>query len=353
MLMSRKGTLRLTAVAMGLTLTLAACSGDDKKTDTAATTSASVTTSSSAPSADMSSSADASSAASSAPAESTSSDAAPAAGGTISGDGSSTVFPIMEGVAEELNKKGIKVNVGESGTGGGFKKFCASGGTDFSDASRAIKDDEAALCKTAGVEYEEFKIASDGLAIVTNKDLKIDCLSKDELKKLFLEGSTVKKASDIRADLPGDALKLFTPGADSGTYDFFEEAVLGKDAKYRADGVTTSEDDNVLVTGIEGTNGGLGFFGFAYYSENAGKLNLVGVKDKGECVKPAAETVLDGSYPLSRPLFIYVNKASLAKPEVKEMMKFVLGKEGRAIITEVQYVELSDKEYEDGLAKLG
>ena len=368
MLMSRKGTLRLTAVAMGLTLTLVACSGDDNKTDTAATTSASAVTSSSAPGADMSSSAGAGSAASSgapsssaavadassSPAESASSETAPAAGGgTVSGDGSSTVFPIMEGVAEELKKKGINVTVGEAGTGGGFKKFCASGGTDFSNASRKIKDDEAALCKTAGVEYEEFKIASDGLAVVSNKDLKIDCLTKDELKKTFLEGSAVKKGSDIKADFPGDDIKLFTPGADSGTYDFFAEEVLGKEGKFRADGVTTSEDDNVLVTGISGTKGGLGFFGFAYFSENADKLNLVAVKDDGECVKPSAETVLDGSYPLSRPLFIYVNKASLAKPEVKEMMKFVLGKEGRAIITEVQYVELPDKDYEEGLAKVG
>ncbi|MEO6714127.1 MAG: PstS family phosphate ABC transporter substrate-binding protein [Mycobacteriales bacterium] len=338
-MLSRQGTTRPTAVAMGLALTLAlAACGGDKKDDAKSSASASATPGSTATAAP-----------SSLPAAS----AAPAATGTVDGDGSSTVFPIMEGVAEELTKKGLKVTVGESGTGGGFKKFCAADGTDFSNASRAIKDDEKAICEKAGVEFEEFKIASDGLAIVSNKDFKVDCLSMEELKKTFEAGSTVKKGSDINADVPADDIKLFTPGADSGTYDFFAEAVLGKDVKYRADGVTTSEDDNVLVTGIEGTKGGLGFFGFSYFSENADKLNLVGVKGKGECVKPSAETVLDGSYPLSRPLYIYVNKASLARPEVKEMMKFVLGKEGRAIITEVQYVELPESDYEAGLAKLG
>lgn len=350
MLMTRQGTSRLTAIAMGLTLTLAlaACGGDDDDTSSSSSSAAATSAGTAA-----SSTAAGTAGTSSAPAEAAASSAPAAATGAVNGDGSSTVFPIMEGVAEELNKKGIDVTVGESGTGGGFKKFCAAGGTDFSNASRAIKDDEKALCEKAGVQFEEFKIASDGLAIVSNKDLEIDCLTIDELKKTFAEGSTVKKGSDIKADFPADDVKLFTPGADSGTYDFFAESVLGADVKFRADGVTTSEDDNVLVTGIEGTKGGLGFFGFAYFSENADKLNLVGVKDEGECVKPSAETVLDGSYPLSRPLYVYVNKASLAKPQVKEMMKFVLGDEGRAIISEVQYVELPDADYDAGLAKLG
>ena len=264
--MSRKGTLRLIAVAMGLTLTLSACGGDDKGADTAAGGS-SAATSSEATSAAAFSEAPASSAAaeSSAPAEAASSEAAPAAGGSISGDGSSTVFPIMEGVAEEMKKQGIDVTVGESGTGGGFKKFCA-GETDFSNASRAIKDEEKAVCEKNGVKFEEFKIASDGLAVVSNKDLKVDCLTKDELKTTFIAGSKVKQAKDIKGDLAAEDLKLFTPGADSGTYDFFLEEVLGKKEKFRADGVTTSEDDNVLVTGISGTKGGLGFFGFAYFA---------------------------------------------------------------------------------------
>ncbi|HVE99623.1 MAG TPA: PstS family phosphate ABC transporter substrate-binding protein [Mycobacteriales bacterium] len=274
--------------------------------------------------------------------------------GTINGDGSSTVFPIMEAVAEDFGEDhpDVKIQVGESGTGGGFEKFCA-GETDFSNASRAIKDEEAAACKAKGVEFTEFKIATDGLAVVSNKDLKIDCLTVDELKKAFISGSTVKKASDVRAGLPGTELKLFTPGADSGTYDFFLEEILGKEGKFRADGVTTSEDDNVLVTGIEGSKGGLGFFGFAYYTENAERLNLVGVDGGKGCIKPSVETVLNGTYdPLSRPLYIYVKSSELARPEVKAMVEYVLG-DGRELIDEVGYVQLPESEYETALAKLG
>ena len=273
--------------------------------------------------------------------------------GTINGDGSSTVFPIMEAVAEDfgLEHPEVKIQVGESGTGGGFEKFCA-GETDFSNASRAIKDEEAAACKAKGVEFTEFKIATDGLAVVANKDLDIDCLTVDELKKTFISGSKVEKASDIKAGLPSTELKLFTPGADSGTYDFFLEEILGKDAKFRADGVTTSEDDNVLVTGIEGSKGGLGFFGFAYYTENADRLNLVGVDGGSGCVKPTSETVLDGTYdPLSRPLYIYVKNTELERPEVTAMVEYLLG-DGRELIDEVGYVQLPESEYESALAKL-
>ncbi len=273
--------------------------------------------------------------------------------GTISGDGSSTVFPIMEAVAEEFGTANpdVKIQVGESGTGGGFEKFC-KGETDFSNASRAIKDEEAAACKAKGIEYTEFKIASDGLSVVTNKDLKIDCLTVDELKKTFIAGSKVKRASDVKAGLPGTDLKLFTPGADSGTYDFFLEAILGKEAKYRTDGVTTSEDDNVLVQGIEGSPGGIGFFGFAYYEENADKLNLVGVDGGSGCVKPAKDTVQSNSYaPLSRPLFIYVKNTELARAEVKAMLKYVLT-DGRKLIEDVGYVQLPDADYTSALAKI-
>jgi len=274
--------------------------------------------------------------------------------GTISGDGSSTVFPIMEAVAEDFGgaNRDVNIQVGESGTGGGFEKFCV-GETDFSNASRAIKDEEKAKCDAKGVAFTEFKIASDGLAVVTNKDLKVDCLTVDELKETFISGSTVKKFSDIKAGLPDTKTRLFTPGADSGTYDFFLEEILGKKAKFRADGVTTSEDDNVLVTGIEGSKGGIGFFGFAYYTENADKLNLVGVDGGKGCVKPSIETVIDGTYdPLSRPLYIYVKNTSLARPEVKAMVNFVLT-EGRKLIDEVGYVQLPDADYQTALAKLG
>ena len=279
--------------------------------------------------------------------------------GTINGDGSSTVFPIMEAVAEDLKIKhpGISVQVGESGTGGGFEKFC-EGETDFSNASRAIKDEEAAKCAAKGVQYAEFKVASDGLSIVSNKALPIDCLTVSELKKTFVASSTVKKAVDIKAGLPDKELKLFTPGADSGTYDFFLEEVLGKESKYRSDpAVTTSEDDNLLVQGVEGSNGsgstglGLGFFGYAYFQSNADKLNLVGVDDEKGCVKPSDDTVRDGSYPLSRPLFIYIKTTALARPEVKEMIRFVLT-DGRALITEVGYTQLEDADYQQALGKI-
>ena len=277
--------------------------------------------------------------------------------GTISGDGSSTVFPIMEAVAEEFGKKhpNVKIQVGESGTGGGFEKFC-NGDTDFSNASRPIKDEEKAKCAAKGVQYTEFKIASDGLSVVTNKDLKIDCLTVDELKRTFVAGSAVKKAADIKAGLPAAELKFFIPGADSGTYDFFGEEILGADVKYRTDpAVTTSEDDNILVQGISGSTGsGMGFFGFAYYEANADKLSLVGVDEGKGCVKPSKDTILGGSYsPLSRPLFIYVKNSVLERPEAKEMMRYLLGSEGRALVEEVDYVPLPAAEYDAALSKLG
>jgi phosphate transport system substrate-binding protein len=317
-LMSRRGAVRATAAALGLTLALAAC-GSDK--------------------------------------EATADKAAPGAAkleGKINVDGSSTVFPIMEGVAEDIKKQhsGVDVSVGESGTGGGFEKFC-NAETDISDASRPIKDEEKAKCEAKGVKYTEFKIASDGLSVVSNKGLTIDCLTMDELKKTFISGSTVKAFQDIKAGLPSTEIKFFTPGADSGTYDFFLESVLGKESKYRTDGVTTSEDDNILVQGIEGSKGGLGFFGYAYFQENKDKLNLIAVKGDGECVQPSVDTVRDGSYPLSRPLFVYVNNEDLARPEVKAVVKYLLGAEGRAIITEVGYVELEDPDYSSALAKVG
>ena len=272
--------------------------------------------------------------------------------GTISGDGSSTVFPIMEAVAEDFGTENpdVKIQVGESGTGGGFEKFC-NDETDFSNASRAIKDAEKAACAAKGVEFTEFKVASDGLAIVSNKDSKVDCMTIEDLKKAFIAGSPVKRFSDIKPGLPRTEIKLFTPGADSGTYDFFLEEVLGDDGKFRADGVTTSEDDNVLVTGIQGSKGGLGFFGFSYFQENEGKLHLIGVDGGEGCVKPSTETVLDGTYPLSRPLYIYVKNSALERPEVSAMMEYVLG-DGRELIDEVGYVQLPEADYESALAKL-
>jgi phosphate transport system substrate-binding protein len=317
--MSRANATRVTAAALGLTLTLAACGGDNG-----------------------------------AKADNNTSAGGQELSGTISGDGSSTVFPIMEGIVEDFGQKHpkLKLQVGESGTGGGFEKFC-NGDTDFSNASRPIKDEEKAACAKKGIEFEEFKIASDGLSVVTHPDNPIDCLSLDELKTAFVAGSTVKKFSDIKPDLPAETIKIFMPGADSGTYDFFLEEVLGKESKFRSDDVTASENDDQLVQGIAGSNGGFGFFGYAYYAQNEDKLSIVKVKGDGECVEPSADTVRDGSYPLSRPLFVYVKKEAFARPEVKEMIRYIASDEGQAIIEEVGYVTLEDADYSAINARLG
>ncbi|HRC08193.1 MAG TPA: PstS family phosphate ABC transporter substrate-binding protein [Miltoncostaeales bacterium] len=262
-----------------------------------------------------------------------SSDSASADGGlsgAITIDGSSTVAPLTTGAAESFNadNKDVQITVGTSGTGGGFEKFCA-GSTDISDASRGIKDEEAAACGTAGIKYTEFRVASDGITIAIKKgtDTGKTCVNFTELKKAWEKGSTVNNWKAIGGkDL---AMKLAGPGDQSGTYDFFNETVLGKDDAgevnpARAD-YAASEDDNVIVTAIEGSPGALGYFGYTYFEENADKLDDLAVKgEEGDCVKPTAETITDGTYPLSRPLFIYVNDASMARPEVKAFVKYYL-----------------------------
>jgi phosphate transport system substrate-binding protein len=235
--------------------------------------------------------------------------------GTIRIDGSSTVFPFAEAAGELFNEEqpNVQVTVGASGTGGGFEKFCA-GETDVSTASRPIKDDEEApVCQKAGIKYEEVQVANDGIAVVTNKDLAVDCLTVDQLKAIWEPKS---KNADY---------KLFGPGTDSGTFDFFTGAINGEEGASRED-YEASEDDNQLVTGVAGTPGGLGYFGFSYYEANADKLNLVAVgEDSGSCKKPDPASIQDGSYkPLSRPLFMYPSDKALQRPEVKAFMEFVV-----------------------------
>jgi phosphate transport system substrate-binding protein len=248
--------------------------------------------------------------------------------GNIRIDGSSTVFPFAQAAAELFSEEqpNVKVTVGESGTGGGFEKFCA-GETDISDASRPIKKDDAKegqACDKAGIKYGEVQIANDGIAVVTNKDLKVDCLTTDELKKLWNKGSKVTDLSTVKSGLPNTKLSLYGPGTDSGTFDFFTGAINGEEGVTRDD-YQASEDDNQLVQGVAGDAGGLGYFGFSYYEGNTDKLNLVGVDAGGGCIKPAKETIQDGSYkPLSRPLFMYPKSASIAKPAVKAFMTFVV-----------------------------
>jgi phosphate transport system substrate-binding protein len=246
--------------------------------------------------------------------------------GTIRIDGSSTVFPFAEAAGELFNEDNpnVKITVGESGTGGGFEKFCA-GETDISDASRPIKDDEEVpVCKKNGVKYEEVQVANDGIAVVTNPNMKVDCLTVDQLKKIWEPKSKVSDLSSVDGSLPGGKLALFGPGTDSGTFDFFTDKINGEEGASRED-YEASEDDNQLVTGVAGSDTGLGYFGFSYYEGNTDKLNLVGVGETADkCVKPSTETIQDASYYLSRPLFMYPSDKALERPEVTAFMKFVV-----------------------------
>ena len=246
--------------------------------------------------------------------------------GKIRIDGSSTVFPFAEAAAELFNEDqpDVKVTVGSSGTGGGFEKFCA-GETDISDASRPIKpDEEAPVCKKNNVSYGEVQIANDGIAIATNKDLKVDCLTTGQLKKLWNKDSKVDSLNQIDSKLPSTKLSLYGPGTDSGTFDFFTGEINGEEGVTRED-YEASEDDNQLVTGVTGDKGGLGYFGFSYAEQNLNKLNLVKVNAGDGCVAPSKNTIQGGTYkPLSRPLFMYPSEKAMARPEVKAFMEFVL-----------------------------
>ncbi len=261
--------------------------------------------------------------------------------GAVKIDGSSTVYPITEAVAEEFGAVAPRVNVtvGISGTGGGFKRFTI-GETDISDASRPIKAKELAACKKNGVEFIEIPVAYDGLSIVVNKkNYWVDYLSVDELKKIFLEGTNVKRWSDLRADWPDVEIVMYSPGADSGTFDYFKEVIAGKTGSIRPD-MSVSEDDNVLVRGVAGEAGAIGFFGAAYYFENADKLKIVPIDGGNGPVTPTAETIENGEYaPFSRPLFIYVNKNSARRPEVRMFVEFYL-ESGPDLVEEVGYVKL-------------
>ena len=270
--------------------------------------------------------------------------------GTIEIDGSSTVFPITEAVAEEFNKVAskVRVNVGVSGSGGGFKRFTV-GETDISDASRPIKAGEIEIAKENGIEYFEFLVGVDGLSVmVSPKNDFIDCLMVEQLHEIWKPESVVRNWSDLNPGWPDKRVNLYGPGTDSGTFDYFTEEVNGESGLSRAD-YTASEDDNVLVQGIRGDRNALGYFGYAYYAENMDKLKLVAVDSGSGCVAPSVETIADGSYsPLSRPLFIYVSKASLSRPEVKAFVEFYM-ENGAELTREVGYVPLSAQEYQDNL----
>ena len=246
--------------------------------------------------------------------------------GSIRIDGSSTVGPFAQAAAEEFQAQNpdVRITVGTSGTGGGFEKFCA-GETDISDASRPIdEEEEVPLCKKEGVSYTEVQVANDGISVVTNPNLKVDCMTTDQLKQLWESGSKVKDLSAIDPKLPDTELSLFGPGTDSGTFEFFTEEINGEEGNSRKD-YQPSEDDNVLVQGVEGEDGGLGYFGFSYYEQNQDKLGLVSVDAGDGCIEPSSETIADGSYkPLSRPLFMYPSAEAIKKPQVKAFMDYVV-----------------------------
>jgi phosphate transport system substrate-binding protein len=249
--------------------------------------------------------------------------------GTVNVDGSSTVYPITEAVAEEFQKanQGVKVTVAFAGTGGGFKKFC-NGETDMNDASRPIKADDAGegvACKAKGIDYLELGIATDALSVVVNKDNTwATCLTTAQLKKMWDQGSTVKNWSDVDPSFPAEPIKLFGPGPDSGTFDYFTEAINGKAKQSRSD-YTPSEDDNALVTGVAGDKDALGYFGFAYLEENLDKIKAVAIDSGGGCIEPSAANVDNATYkPLARPLFIYPSKAALARPEFAACVQYYL-----------------------------
>ena len=276
------------------------------------------------------------------------------AAGAIEIDGSSTVYPISQAVAEEFTLargNGVRVTVGVSGTGGGFQRFCA-GETEISNASRAMKDDERALCEQAGVHPLEIQIAIDGLAVVVNPaNTAVQCLTVEELRRIWEPGSTVSRWSDVRDGLPAQPLRLYGPGTNSGTFDYFTEAVVGEEDASRSD-YSASEDDNVLVQGVGGDANALGYFGYAYYSANRDRLRAIGIDGGSGCVEPTQETVMSGQYaPLSRPLFIYVNRAELQRPEVAAFVRFYL-ETAPALVAEVGYVPLPPEAYEASLSGL-
>jgi phosphate transport system substrate-binding protein len=269
--------------------------------------------------------------------------------GEVKIDGSSTVYPIMEAIAEEYQmvQPDVRVSVGLSGTGGGFKSFIA-GETDMSNASRPIKEEERAKLEEKGIDFTEIKLAFDGLSVVVNKNNDwVDHLTIDELKKMWIEDGTTKKWSDIRAGWPNEEIKFYSPGTDSGTFDYFDEVIL--DEKPIVEKATLSEDDNILVQGVTGEKNGIAYFGYAYYLENKNNVKIVPIDGGNGPVEPTNETIKSGEYaPLSRPLFTYVKNESLKKPEVFNYTNFLI--ENASVLSEdVGYVSLPEEEYTKAL----
>ncbi len=275
----------------------------------------------------------------------------PGLSGTIEIDGSSTVFPISVAAAEIFREENPKVQipVGISGTGGGMKRFIV-GETTISNASRPIKEKESSVASENGIEFTELEIAFDGLSVVVNKTNNwVECLTTQELNMIWDTGSDVNSWNQIRPSFPDVKLNLYGPGTDSGTFDYFTDVINGEEGKTRAD-YTPSEDDNVLVMGVSGDKGALGYFGYAYYIENEEDLKLLSIDGGNGCISPSSSTINEGTYsPLSRPMYIYVNNSELSRPEVYEFLKFYL-ENGTMLAEEGGSVGLSQENYVESLS---
>lgn len=265
--------------------------------------------------------------------------------GTIKIDGSSTVAPLSEAAAEKFQAENpdVRVTVGTSGTGGGFEKFCA-GETDISDASRPIKDEEIEICEKNGIKYEQLQVANDGLANVVNIENDFaKCLTTDQLKKIWDKDSKLDNWNQVDPSFPDEKLDLYGPGTDSGTFDYFTEAINGEEGQSRSD-YSATEDDNVVVQGVSGSKGGLGYFGLSYVEQNADKIKAVEVDGGDGCVAPSVETVQDGSYkPLARPLFVYASADALKRPEVDSFLEYYITNQSE-IAEQALYVPMTEEQ---------
>lgn len=253
--------------------------------------------------------------------------------GPVVVDGSSTVEPLSSAAAElfQREQSGVNVTVGTSGTGGGFQKFC-NGETDISDASRPIKDEEKAKCTAKSITFEQLQVANDALTVVVNKqNTWANCLTVEQLKKIWAPGSTVKNWNEVSPSFPNEPLTLFGAGADSGTFDYFTQAINGEEGASRTD-YSPTEDDNVTVQGVKGSKGALGYFGYSYFEENQADLKAVQINGGGGCVAPSPKAAQDGSYkPLARPLFVYASDAGLKKPQVEAFVEFYLANDEQIV----------------------
>jgi phosphate transport system substrate-binding protein len=277
--------------------------------------------------------------------------------GRIAADGSSTVGPLTTAAAERFQREnsGVQVTVGVSGTGGGFERFCA-GETDLSNASRAIDDEEKQACDSKGIEYTELLVANDALTVVVNPQNDwADCLTVEQLKKIWDRGSKVNNWSQVDPQFPDERLRLFGAGTDSGTFDYFTDEINGEEGRSRSD-YSATEDDNVTVEGVGGDKGAMGYFGLSYFQQNSDRLKALEIDGGSGCIAPSADTAQSGEYtPLSRPLFIYAKNESLQRPEVKSFLQYLLDNQ-QAIAESAQFVPLEDDQLQkskDALSQAG